>query len=48
MVYAPTIEFNGAGEYVYGEMHTGDWWRESQVSKALQMAFKAYGKVLTV
>lgn len=32
MVYAPTIEYNGAGERMYGEMHTADWWWEMQVS----------------
>jgi hypothetical protein len=48
MVYAPIIEYNGARERVYGEIHTRDWWWETQVSRALQMASKAFREVLTV
>ena len=32
MVYAPVKEFNSDGERTYSEMHTGDWWWETQVS----------------
>jgi hypothetical protein len=28
LVYAPERHFNDAGDRIYGEMHTGDWWWE--------------------
>ncbi|KAH8145068.1 uncharacterized protein LAJ45_10191 [Morchella importuna] len=31
LVYAPVVEHNESGERMYGEMHTGDWWWETQV-----------------
>lgn len=31
VVYAPVQEYNDAGERLYSEMHTGDWWWETQV-----------------
>lgn len=31
MVYAPNWEFNSAGERVYSELHTADWWWDIQV-----------------
>ena len=32
LVYAPVRCFNSAGQRVYDEMHTGDWWWDMQVS----------------
>jgi hypothetical protein len=31
LVYALVIEHNESGERMYGEMHMGDWWWETQV-----------------
>jgi hypothetical protein len=31
LVYAPVVEHNESGERMYGEMHTGDCWWETQV-----------------
>ena len=31
LVYAPVMEYNESGERMYGEMHTADWWWETQV-----------------
>ena len=31
LVYAPIREYNTAGERIFTEMHTGDWWWETQV-----------------
>ena len=31
MVYAPIREYNSTGERLYSEMHTADWWWETQV-----------------
>lgn len=32
MVYSPIIERNGEGQRMYNEIHTGEWWWETQVS----------------
>jgi hypothetical protein len=32
IVYRPVREYDGSGERVYSEMHTADWWWETQVS----------------
>ena len=31
MVYEPIREYNSSGERLYSEMHTADWWWETQV-----------------
>lgn len=31
LVYSPTMEYNEMGERMDGEMHTADWWWETQV-----------------
>jgi hypothetical protein len=31
LVYAPVRSFNAAGDRIYDEMHTGDWWWSTQV-----------------
>ena len=31
MVYAPVQEVNSEGDRMYSEMHTADWWWETQV-----------------
>jgi hypothetical protein len=31
IVYAPVREYDGSGERLYSEMHTADWWWETQV-----------------
>jgi hypothetical protein len=31
LVYAPVRSFNAAGNRIYDEMHTGDWWWSTQV-----------------
>jgi len=31
MVYAPVREYNSSGERLYSEMHTADWWWDTQV-----------------
>ena len=31
MVYAPIREYDSSGDRLYSEMHTADWWWETQV-----------------
>jgi len=31
IVYAPVREYNSSGERLYSEMHTADWWWDTQV-----------------
>ena len=31
MVYAPIREYDSSGERLYSEMHTADWWWDTQV-----------------
>ena len=31
MVYAPIREYDSNGDQLYSEMHTADWWWETQV-----------------
>jgi len=31
MVYAPIQEYDSSGERLYSEMHTADWWWDTQV-----------------
>ena len=31
MVYAPVCEYDSSGDRLYSEMHTADWWWETQV-----------------
>ena len=33
MFYSPVQEFDTAGERIYSEMHTADWWWQTQVSR---------------
>jgi hypothetical protein len=35
MVYGPIKEFNAAGERMYSEINSGDWWWRMQVSKTI-------------
>jgi hypothetical protein len=35
LIYAPVRSFNAAGNRVYDEMHTGDWWWSTQVGARL-------------
>lgn len=34
-VYGPIREYDGSGQRLYSEMHTGDWWWETQVGYSI-------------